>query len=107
MEDVASYPAQRESEEPLRFLLSDCANAHERDLLIIWRALGHWHEPPGTVEDVLESIRLLRAERRQLRARLVECRPWVGACPYPNTPGFTEMMAIRDLADDTLAEVKE
>ena len=65
MEDVASYPAQRESEEPLRFLLSDCANAHERDLLIIWRALGHWHEPPGTVEDVLESIRLLRAERRQ------------------------------------------
>jgi prophage DNA circulation protein len=49
----------------------------------------------------------LRAERRQLRRRLVECRPWVGACPYPNTPGFDEVMAIRGLADDTLAEVKE
>jgi hypothetical protein len=49
----------------------------------------------------------LRAERRQLRRRLVECRPWVGACPYPNTPGFDEVMAIRGLADDTLAEVSE
>jgi hypothetical protein len=49
----------------------------------------------------------LRAERRQLRRRLVECRPWVGACPYPNTPAFDEVMAIRGLADDTIAEVKE
>lgn len=49
----------------------------------------------------------LRAERRQLRARLVECRPWVGACPYPDTPGFDEVMAIRALSDDTLAEVSE
>jgi hypothetical protein len=48
----------------------------------------------------------LRAERRQLRARLVECRPWVGVCPYPNTPRFSEMIAVRDLADDTLEEVK-
>ena len=45
-------------------------------------------------------------ERRQLRARLVECRPWVGVVPYPNTPGFSEMLSIRDLADDTLEEVK-
>lgn len=49
----------------------------------------------------------LRAERRQLRRRLVECRPWVGVCPFPNHPGFSEMLAIRDLADDTLEEVKE
>lgn len=48
----------------------------------------------------------LRAERRQLRARLVECRPWVGVCPFPNTKGFSEMLAIRDIADDTLEEVK-
>jgi hypothetical protein len=49
-----------------------------------------------------EEVAKLRAERRQLCARLVECRPWVGVCPYPNTPGFTEMMAIRDIVDDTL-----
>lgn len=48
----------------------------------------------------------LIGERRQLRARLVECRPWVGVCPFPNTKGFSEMLAIRDLADDTLEEVK-
>ena len=49
----------------------------------------------------------LRSDRRQLRRRLVECRPWVGVCPFPNQPGFDEMLAIRDLADDTLEEVKE
>lgn len=48
----------------------------------------------------------LSSERRQLRARLVECRPWVGVLPYPNTPEFSEMLAIRDLADDTLEEVQ-
>lgn len=62
----------------------------------------------GTLtRDALEQkIQVLIDERRQLRARLVECRPWVGACPYPNTPGFNEVMAIRELADDTLEEVK-
>ena len=49
----------------------------------------------------------LRHERRQLRRRLVECRPWIGVCPFPNHPGFSEMLAIRDLADDTLKEVPE
>lgn len=49
----------------------------------------------------------LRAERRQLRRRLVECLPWVGRVPYPNTPGFSEMIACRDLAKDTLEEVPE
>lgn len=48
----------------------------------------------------------LRAERRQLRARLVECRPWVGVCPWPDTPGWRDVMAVRDLADDTLREVE-
>jgi septal ring factor EnvC (AmiA/AmiB activator) len=49
----------------------------------------------------------LRAERRQLRARLVECLPWVGKTPYPNTASFTEMIAARDLAKDTLFELKK
>lgn len=47
----------------------------------------------------------LRAERRQLRARLVECLPWVGVCPLePNRIQW--MQLVRDLADDTLAEVQ-
>ena len=56
---------------------------------------------------VCSEVDKMRADRRQLRRRLVECRPWVGVCPFPNQPGFDEMLAIRDLADDTLAEVKE
>lgn len=47
----------------------------------------------------------LRAERRQLRARLVECLPLVGVCPLePNRIQW--MQLVRDLADDTLAEVQ-
>ena len=47
----------------------------------------------------------LRAERRQLRARLVECLPFVGVCPLePNRIQW--MQLVRDLADDTLEEVK-
>lgn len=57
--------------------------------------------------DARGEIQKLRDEKRQLRRRLVECRPWVGVCPLPNTPGFSEMLAIRDIADDTLDEVKE
>lgn len=45
-------------------------------------------------------------ERRQLRARVVECLPWVGFAPYPGTPEFKEMLAIRKNAEDTLEEVK-
>lgn len=62
----------------------------------------------GTLtRDALEQkIQVLTDERRQLRARLVECRAWAGCCPYPNTPKFDELMAIRALADDTLEEVK-
>ena len=57
-------------------------------------------------DDLTADANRLLHERRQLRARLVECRPWVGVCPFPNQPGFGEMLAIRDLADDTLAEVQ-
>jgi hypothetical protein len=48
----------------------------------------------------------LRAERRQLRRRLVECRPWVGVCPLEPAK-INEACLVRDLADDTLEEVKE
>lgn len=47
----------------------------------------------------------LRAERRQLRTRLVECLPFVGVCPLePNR--IQLMQLVRDLAEDTLEEVK-
>lgn len=49
----------------------------------------------------------LRAERRQLKHRVMECLKWVGVVPYPNTTGFSEMSAVRDLAIDTLEEIKE
>lgn len=52
-----------------------------------------------------EEVVALRAERRQLRARLVECRPWVGVCPF-DPAKINEVGLVRDLADDTLEEVK-
>ena len=52
-----------------------------------------------------DEIDKLRAERRQLRTRLVECLPFVGVCPLePNR--IQLMQLVRDLADDTLEEVK-
>jgi uncharacterized coiled-coil DUF342 family protein len=62
----------------------------------------------GTMtRDALEQkIQVLTDERRQLRARLVECRAWAGRCPYPNTPAFDELISVHELADDTLEEVK-
>jgi len=59
------------------------------------------------IDSLDDALLKARNDRRQLRRRLVECRVWVGVCPFPNQPGFDEMLAIRDLADDTLAEVKE
>jgi hypothetical protein len=53
------------------------------------------------------EVDLLRYERRMFRRRIAECLPWVGRVPYPNTPGFNEMIACRDLAERTLEEVKE
>ena len=70
-----------------------------------------WRKKVEEVEDQRNTLRSevdkLRHERRQLRRRLVECHPWVGRTPYLNTPGFYEMIACRDLAKDTLDEVKE
>lgn len=96
----------RDERDSCRKKLDATASAHERDLIAIWRVLGNYHEPPSSSEAVIDAVQLMRDERRQLRARLVECRPWVGVCPFPNTARFSEMIAIRDLADDTLEEVK-
>lgn len=96
----------RDERDSCRKALDSAASAHERDLVAIWRVLGNYHEPPSSSEAVIDAVQLMRDERRQLRARLVECRPWVGVCPFPNTAGFSEMLAIRDLADDTLEEVQ-
>lgn len=57
-------------------------------------------------DELRKKAEVLLNERRQLRARLVECRAWAGCCPYPNTPGFDELIAVRGLADDTLEEVR-
>lgn len=56
-------------------------------------------------DDLIADANLLLHERRQLRARLVECRPWVGVRAF-DPPKITEMRIVRDLADDTLHEVK-
>jgi hypothetical protein len=54
--------------------------------------------------DARDEIDKLRAERRQLRTRLVECLPFVGVCPLePNR--IQLMLLVRVLADDTLEEV--
>lgn len=52
-----------------------------------------------------EEVTKLRAERRQLRARLVECLPWVGVRAF-DPAKIPEVRLVRDLANDTLAEVK-
>jgi hypothetical protein len=68
---------------------------------------GHGHASHLTdVVTLLEDERdKLRAERRQLRTRLVECLPFVGVCPLePNR--IQLMQLVRDLADNTLEEVK-
>ena len=55
--------------------------------------------------DARDEIDKLRAERRQLRARLVECLPFVGVCP--TEPSRVQWMRlVRDLADEALEEVQ-
>jgi hypothetical protein len=70
-----------------------------------------WRKKVEEVEDQRNALRSevdkLRYERRMFRRRLVECLPWIGRVPYPNTPAFGEMIACRDLADDALKEVPE
>lgn len=101
--DAAHPPGSvQEVVEAVRSLRQERNVAHE--------AIAEWRrkveKTEGQANANARKIDTLVNERRQLRARLVECRPWVGVCPFPNTPGFSEMIAIRDIADDTLEEVK-
>jgi len=70
-----------------------------------------WRAEVAKVEDQRNALRSevdkLRHERRMFRRRVAECLPWVGCTPYPNTPGFSDMIACRDLAKNTLDEVPE
>jgi len=59
------------------------------------------------VDKLRAEVERLRYERRMFRRRLAECLPWVAFIPYPSTREFSEMIACRDLAMDTLAEVPE
>jgi len=105
--------------EVLRGKLDALATAHERDLVTIWHEATEAIHPPGSAREVAEGVRSLRqerniahesidrlrAERRQLRARLVECLPFVGVCPVD--PNRIQLMhLVRELAEDTLEEVK-
>lgn len=69
-----------------------------------------WRAKVKEVEDQCNAnareIDRLRHERRNLRARLEECRPWVGVCPLEPAK-IKEVCLVRDLADDTLKEVKK
>jgi len=93
--------------EELRFKLDEAVR--ERDVLLEdnERLLSDLHDALDRVVAQDEKVDLLRDERRMFRRRIAECLPWVGCTPYPNTPGFSEMIACRDLAKDTLEEVPE
>lgn len=94
---AGDYDAMRRERDALRERLEE----READMHARVRAeydatiAGSWRIALARVE----------AERRQLRARLVECRPWVGVCPI-EPDRIREMCLVRDLADDTLQEVK-
>lgn len=110
LERIASLCGRTADEHPLQAVRRVVQERDELQAKLDAELPAAWREDLASLNECLErvsrEVERLRAERRQLRARLVECRPWVGVCPYPNTPGFTEMLAIRDLADDTLEEVK-
>lgn len=84
----------------------------------MWQARAEYAEQelsqafglPGTIGpspgEAARIVQRLRDERAVLRARLVDCRPWVGVCPWPGTPTWSEVIAQRELADDTLEEIK-
>ena len=65
---VATVTAQSAEVERLRAeserrsdLLDDVAHAHERDVLVVWAALGETHEPPENIAAVVGAVERLRA----------------------------------------------
>jgi hypothetical protein len=95
----------------LEGLLVDAANERDEARALAAKVADAWRKKVEEVEDQRNALRSevdkLRHERRMFRRRLVECLPWVGCTPYPNTSHFSEMIACRDLAKDTLDEVPE
>ena len=88
------------------------ANMHARIRAGYDRTIADaWRKKVEEVEDQRNALRSevdkLRYERRMFRRRIAECLPFVGFVPYSNTPGFREMIACRDLAQQTLDEVPE
>ncbi len=56
------------------------------------------------VVEQAKRIEKLRASAEMYRARLKEVMAWVGRTPYPNTKYFTEMILVKELAEDALEE---
>lgn len=56
------------------------------------------------VVEQAKRIEKLRASAEMYRARLKEVMVWVGRTPYRNTKYFTEMILVKELAEDALEE---
>ncbi len=56
------FATLRAEVERLRQSLATVADAHERDLMRLARALGFDHEPPASVDEVVERAKALRVE---------------------------------------------
>ena len=62
------FAALRGEVERLRERLDATAQAHERDVVRLARALGWTHEPPASVDEVVERAAALHAENARLTA---------------------------------------
>lgn len=101
MNEASEAKAERDA---LKQKLDELPAMYREDI----ESLNGCVERLGSENTKLRSeVERLRHERRMFRRRLVECLPWVGCTPYPNTSHFNEMIACRDLAKDTLDEVPE
>ncbi len=62
------FAALRQENARLRERLDATAQAHERDVVRLARALGWTHEPPASVDEVVERAAALHAENARLTA---------------------------------------
>lgn len=59
---LAHIAALRADNERLREGFGRAVDAHEDDVLAVWRALGGDHEPPADVSEITSAIAALRAQ---------------------------------------------
>ena len=75
---AATERAQREAAEGecarLRAMLDDVADAHERDVLAVWEALGNDHEPPASMANVVHAAETTLGAARVARDAAVAQR---------------------------------